>query len=69
MRVDNASVMKWGMTTPEEIQKYVKVLQRAKLVEDDLGKLDDYFTDKFIDAINNFDEKKVIEQARTYKVQ
>lgn len=69
MRMDNASVKKWGMTTPEEILEYAKVLQRAKLVEGDFGKLDDYFTDKLIGEINNFDEKRVIEQARAYKLQ
>lgn len=69
MRIDNATVKKWGMTTRDEIKEYAKVLQRAKLVEGDPGKLDDYFTADFIDAINAFDEKKVIEQARAYRVQ
>lgn len=69
MRIDNATVKKWGMTTPDEIKDYANVLQRAKLIEGGPGKLDDYFTADFIDAINAFDEKKVIEQARAYKVQ
>lgn len=69
MRIDNATVRKWGMTTRDEIKDYAKVLQRAKLLESDPGNLDDYFTAEFIDATNAFDEKKVIEQARAYKVQ
>ncbi len=69
MRIDTATVKKWGMTTSDEIKDYADVLQRSKLIEGGPVKLDDYFTAEFIDAINTFDEKKVIEQARAYKVQ
>lgn len=69
MRVDTATVKKWGMTTDKEIKDYAEVLQRAKLIEDGPVKLDDYFTAEFIDAINAFDEHKVTDQARHYKVQ
>lgn len=69
MRVDNASVRKWGMTTREEVESYAKVLMRAKLMEGTPGPAGDYFTADLIDAINAFDEKKVIEQARNFRFQ
>ncbi|MBI2529237.1 MAG: ABC transporter substrate-binding protein [Candidatus Rokubacteria bacterium] len=67
MRVDTAPSKKWGLTTREEVEAYGKVLVRAKLMEGQPEGADQYFAPEMIDRINDFDQAKVIAQARAFK--
>ena len=55
---------KWGFMPTEKMTAYVKFLG---LDSPKLGDISKYWTNKYIDFANNFDENKVKEQARNYK--
>lgn len=67
MRIDTARVKKWGATTREEVEAYAGVLLRAGLLEGKPGAPDDYYTGEFVEKTNDFDQGRIIEQARAYK--
>lgn len=66
MRIDRAGVRLWGMTTPDEVESYGRVLLRAGLIGPPLAAAQEYFTSEFIDGINGFDAGLVIKQAKEY---
>lgn len=67
MRIDNTKVKKWGAATREEIETYADFLVRTKIL--DSKPADPYasFTDEFIEKINQFDHRKIVEQAKEFK--
>jgi len=55
---------KWGFMPADKMNAYVKFLG---LDSPKLGDVSKYWTNKYIDFANNFDEAKVKEQAKNYK--
>ncbi len=55
---------KWGYMPPDKIAAYVRFLG----LEGKLPNVETYYTNEWIDFINQFDEDKVREQARNFKI-
>jgi len=60
---------KWGYSSPEQVQSAIEVWRRAEARSGDKGIVEPsaVWTDRFVDAFNEFDRVKVQEQARNYK--
>jgi NitT/TauT family transport system substrate-binding protein len=67
MRIDNTSIKKWGATSKKEVETYADFLVRTGIMKTKPDAPSTYFTDEFIDRINQFDEKKIVDQAKKYK--
>ena len=65
-RVDGRSVPKWGAYTKEEWERTQDFLVDSGMIPKRLD-IAQYYTERFIPRINEFDAAKVREQAKTYK--
>ena len=65
-RVDNREVPRWGAFTAKEWNATQDFLIDSKLISEKRD-ISIYYTEKFLDQVNSFDQKAVIDRARAYK--
>ena len=65
-KIANRQIPKWGAFTPQEWNATQDFLVNSKLITEKRD-VSTYYTDKFIDAVNAFDQQAVIERAKAYK--
>lgn len=65
-RIEGRAVPKWGAYTRQEWEKTQDFLHESGLIPKKLD-VGQYYTDRFIQRINDFDAAKVREQAKTWK--
>ncbi len=65
-KIDGRKVPQWGAYTPEEWQATRDFLYDAGLVKQKAD-VSTFYTNRFVKAVNDFDAKKIVEQARAYK--
>lgn len=64
--IDNRTTKKWGYNEPNEYRAFIDFMQQQGLVKVKVP-VDDLVTNKLVDDFNNFDARKVREQARNWK--
>lgn len=64
--VDNRTTKKWGYSEPNDYRSFIDFMAQQGLVKVKVP-VDDLITNKLVDDFNNFDAKKVREQARNWK--
>jgi len=65
-RIDNREIKRWGAFTPREWNATQDFLLDSKLITEKRD-VSIYYTEKFLDQINDFDQQMVIDRARAYK--
>lgn len=65
-RIDNRSVPRWGAFTKEEWEATQDFLLNAKMISERKDTAA-YYTDKFLDSINAFDQDAIRRRAKDYK--
>lgn len=65
VKLDKRKVKKWGWMEEEEVKAYLDFHYNAGLVKNKLD-LKEYYTNKFIDEINNFNQEEIKKQARMF---
>ncbi len=65
-RIDGRAVSKWGAFTPEEWVKTQDFLLESGMVQNKLD-VKEYYTDRLVSRVNEFDQAKIVEQAKAYR--
>lgn len=65
-RIDNREVRRWGASTAQEWNATQDFLINSKLITEKRD-VSIYYTEKFLDQVNSFDQKAVVDRARAYK--
>ena len=64
-RIDNREIKRWGAFTSREWNATQEFLLDSKLISEKRD-ISLYYTEQFLDQINDFDQQAVIDQARAY---
>jgi NitT/TauT family transport system substrate-binding protein len=65
-RIDNRTTRRWGYSEEKEYAEFIDFMAQQGLVKVKVP-VGELLTNKLVDDFNNFDEKKVREQARNWK--
>ncbi len=65
-RIDGREVVQWGAFTPQEWAKTQDFLLESGMVQKKLD-VKEYYTDRLVSRVNEFDQAKIVEQAKAYR--
>lgn len=65
LRIENRKVKKWGYLEPESWRLSAELLGYKGKIRKPFS---EFFTNQFIDAINQFDQESIVNRARSFKV-